>query len=136
MASQQDALSQLAELTDAGSGRSLVELGWIQQLRLEGTRVVFRLALPGFAQSQRDSIAAEARSRLEALDGIDSVQIELAQPGEGAPIGAVEPDRGTPTSEVARGVSFSACSDQHNPGVFGTKVMWGALPYWCVRLLV
>ena len=82
MASQQDALSQLAELTDAGSGRSLVELGWIQQLRLEGSRAVFRLALPGFAQSQRDSIAAEARSRLEALDGIDSVQIELAQPGE------------------------------------------------------
>ena len=51
MASQQDALSQLAELTDAGSGRSLVELGWIQQLRLEGNRAVFRLALPASVSS-------------------------------------------------------------------------------------
>ena len=42
MASQQDALSQLAELTDAGSGRSLMELGWIQQFRVEGSRAVFR----------------------------------------------------------------------------------------------
>ena len=100
MASQQDALSQLAELTDSGSGRSLVELGWIQQLRLEGTRAVFRLALPGFAQSQRDSIAAEARSRLEALDGIDSVQIELAQPGEGAPIGAAGHGQSQPRQPI------------------------------------
>ncbi|CAK28987.1 ATPases involved in chromosome partitioning [Synechococcus sp. RCC307] len=100
MASQQDALSQLAELTDAGSGRSLVELGWIQGLRLEGNRAVFRLALPGFAQSQRDSIASEARSRLEALDGIDSVQIELAQPGEGAPIGAAGHGQSQPRQPI------------------------------------
>ena len=57
MASQQDALSQLAELTDAGSGRSLVELGWIQGLRLEGNRAVFRLALPGFAQGSDERSA-------------------------------------------------------------------------------
>jgi len=101
MASQQDALSQLAELTDAGSGRSLVELGWIQQLRLDGNRAVFRLALPGFAQSQRDSIASEARSRLEALDGIDSVQIELAQPGEGAPIGAAGHGQSQPRQPIS-----------------------------------
>ena len=69
MASQQDALSQLAELTDAGSGRSLVELGWIQQFRVEGNRAVFRLALPGFAQGQRDTIASQARSRLEGIQG-------------------------------------------------------------------
>ena len=100
MASQQDALSQLSELTDAGSGRSLVELGWIQGLRLEGNRAVFRLALPGFAQSQRDSIASEARSRLEALDGIDSVQIELAQPGEGAPIGAAGHGQSQPRQPI------------------------------------
>ena len=100
MASQQDALSQLAELTDAGSGRSLVELGWIQGLRLEGSRAVFRLALPGFAQGQRDSIASQARSRLEALDGIDSVQIELAQPGEGAPIGAAGHGQSQPRQPI------------------------------------
>ncbi|MEB3255677.1 MAG: Mrp/NBP35 family ATP-binding protein [Synechococcaceae cyanobacterium] len=70
----------LAPLQDAGSGRSLLELGWIGAVRVQGSRAVFRLALPGFASSQRDRIASEARSALLALNGIDDVQIELAQP--------------------------------------------------------
>ncbi|MEB3176105.1 MAG: Mrp/NBP35 family ATP-binding protein [Synechococcus sp.] len=88
MATVDDARRVLGALKDAGSGRELLELGWIQQLRLEQNRAVFRLALPGFATSQRERIASEARSGLLQLDGIDDVQIELAQPGEGAPIGA------------------------------------------------
>jgi ATP-binding protein involved in chromosome partitioning len=85
-------LEALRPLRDAGSGRSLLELGWIEAPRLQGDRALFRLALPGFAQSQRDRIAAEARSALLAVEGINDVQIELAQPGnaghQGAPIGA------------------------------------------------
>jgi ATP-binding protein involved in chromosome partitioning len=65
-----------------------MELGWIQEPRLEGGRAVFRLALPGFAQGQRDRIAAETRAALLALDGVNDVQIELAQPAGAAPIGA------------------------------------------------
>ena len=90
-ASSHQVLDALRPLVDAGSGRSLLELGWIEQPRLQGNRALFRLALPGFAQSQRDRIASEARSALLALDGIDDVQIELAQPAanhQGAPIGA------------------------------------------------
>jgi ATP-binding protein involved in chromosome partitioning len=81
----------LEPLRDAGSGRPLLELGWIDAVRVQGPRAVFRLALPGFAASQRDRIAAEARAALLGLDGIDEVQIELAQPApppSGAPIGA------------------------------------------------
>ncbi len=88
MASVEQALAALNAVQDAGSGRSLMELGWIQEPRLEGDRAVFRLALPGFAQSQRDRIAAEARAALLALDGVADVQIELAQPSGAAPIGA------------------------------------------------
>lgn len=88
MATVDDARKVLGALKDAGSGRELLELGWIQQLRLEQNRAVFRLALPSFAASQRDRIAGDARSALLQLEGIDDVQIELAQPGEGAPIGA------------------------------------------------
>ncbi len=91
-ASPDQVLDALRPLSDAGSGRSLLELGWIEAPRLQGDRAVFRLALPGFAQSQRDRIAAEARSALLAVEGIKDVQIELAQPGnaghQGAPIGA------------------------------------------------
>jgi len=80
MASVEQAQAALNAVQDAGSGRSLIELGWIQEPRLEGDRIVFRLALPGFAQGQRDRIVAEARSALLAIDGVKEVQIELAQP--------------------------------------------------------
>jgi len=82
----------LTDLRDAGSGRSLLELGWITAPRVQGERALFRLALPGFAHSQQGRIAAEAREALLAVGGINDVQIELApqSPGghPGAPIGA------------------------------------------------
>ncbi len=99
MATPEQARAALSALRDAGSGRDLLELGWIQEPRLQGERALIRLALPGFAQSQRDRIAAEARAALLTLEGINDVQIELAQPqaaghshghpaAAGAPIGA------------------------------------------------
>ena len=87
-------LAALAPLRDAGSGRSLLDLGWIRAVRRREDRALLALALPGFATSQRDRIAAEARAALLALDGICEVQIELAaadapsSPSGGAPIGA------------------------------------------------
>ena len=88
MASADQALEALAALKDAGSGRSLIDLGWIDQVRVEGERALFRLLLPGFANSQRDRIADEARQSLLAIDGLSDVQIEVGPPPGGAPIGA------------------------------------------------
>ncbi len=96
MASVEQALAALNAVQDAGSGRGLIELGWIQEPRLESGRAVFRLALPGFAQSQRDRIAAETRAALLALDGVNDVQIELGQPTGAAPIGAAGHGPGGP----------------------------------------
>ena len=47
----------LEQVKDSGSGRSVVELGWIDQIRVHPPKVILRLVLPGFAQSQRDRIA-------------------------------------------------------------------------------
>jgi ATP-binding protein involved in chromosome partitioning len=80
--------ARLSELRDAGSGRSVVELGWIRQVRQQGSRAILQLALPGFAASQRDRLAAAAREALLAAPGIDDVQIELADPPSSGPIGA------------------------------------------------
>ena len=92
MATDADVRSALEGLNDAGSGRSLLELGWITAPRQQNNRAVFRLALPGFAHSQQGRIAEQAREALLALDGIDDVQIELAPQSsgghQGAPIGA------------------------------------------------
>ncbi len=112
------AIAALEPLRDAGSGRSLLELQWIRQVRLQNSRVVFRLALPGFAGGQRERIAAEARSALLAVGGIEDVQIELAQPTEaapahshgpgpghgGAPIGAAGHGGGGPERQAIPGV--------------------------------
>jgi ATP-binding protein involved in chromosome partitioning len=83
MATEEQARSALTSLQDSGSGRGVLELGWIREVRVQGARALFLLALPGFALSQRDRIAAEARQALLAVSGIDDVQIELAQPGSG-----------------------------------------------------
>ncbi|MEB3266771.1 MAG: Mrp/NBP35 family ATP-binding protein [Cyanobacteriota bacterium] len=111
MPSAELARSALAALVDGGSGRSLVDLGWIDAPRIQGNRAVFRLALPGFAAGQRERIASEARAALLALEGIDEVQIELA--AAGAPIGAAGhgpsqlPER-RPIPGVARVIAVSS----------------------------
>ncbi len=80
MATADQALEALNHLHDAGSGRTLLDLGWIGQVRVHASRAVFRLALPGYATSQRERIAADARAALLKLEGIDDVQIEISQP--------------------------------------------------------
>ena len=88
MSSVEQARVALEVVKDAGSGRSLLELGWLQDPRLQGERAWVRLALPGFAQSQQAQIAQEIRQALLDLDGVDDVQIEVGQPAGAAPIGA------------------------------------------------
>ena len=105
------AVAALRPLTDAGSGRSLLDLQWIQQVRVQNNRVVFRLALPGYASAQRERIATDARGALLQLAGIDDVQIELAPPPApaagghaGAPIGAAGHGGGGPERQPVPGV--------------------------------
>jgi ATP-binding protein involved in chromosome partitioning len=90
MATLEQATAALGALRDAGSGRSLLELGWIEQPRLQDGRLIFRLSLPAFAQSQQGRIASEAREAVLAIEGIRDMQIEVGQPAahQGAPIGA------------------------------------------------
>ena len=79
MTSAEQATKALEQIKDSGSGRTTLELGWIDQVRISPPRAVFRLNLPGFAQSQRERIASEARALLMGLDGINDVQIEVGQ---------------------------------------------------------
>ena len=88
MVTAEAARQALADLRDAGSGRSLLELGWLANLRLQGDRALIDLALPGFAASQRDTIVAGVRDRLEGLEGISSVQFELRDAPAGTAAGA------------------------------------------------
>ncbi|MFL0730872.1 MAG: iron-sulfur cluster assembly protein, partial [Prochlorococcus sp.] len=75
MATAEQASNALDQVKDSGSGRSAVELGWIDNIRVIPPRAVVRLSLPGFAQSQRDQLAQKTREVLLELDGINDVQI-------------------------------------------------------------
>ncbi|WP_320673850.1 Mrp/NBP35 family ATP-binding protein [Prochlorococcus sp. MIT 1341] len=79
----------LGEVKDSGSGRPVAELGWVDQVRVIPPRVILRMNLPAFANSQRERIAQEIRDSLSNLDGISDVQIELAnsQSPPDSPIG-------------------------------------------------
>ena len=82
MATAEQATTALAKIVDAGSGRAAVDLGWIDRVRVSPPRAVFRLNLPGFAQSQRERIVQESREQLLQLEGIDDVQIEVGTPAQ------------------------------------------------------
>lgn len=101
-------IEALRPVCDSGSGRSLLELGWITDVRRQGARAIFRLALPNFAASQRDRLAAEAREALLRVEGIQDVQIELASPPSSGPIGAAghgsSPGAGLPSRQAIPGV--------------------------------
>ena len=87
----------LQQVKDAGSGKSALELGWIEQIRISPPRAVFRLSLPGFAQGQRDRIVTEARETLLSIDGIDDVPPGLEPSGSAGPraVGYASPAPGT-----------------------------------------
>lgn len=87
MISAEQATQALSDLRDAGSDRSLLDLGWLDQVRVSPPRAVIRLNLPGFAQGQRDRIVNDARTRLLRLEGIEEVQIEVGQPPSQGGIG-------------------------------------------------
>ena len=87
MINTDQARNSLLRIKDAGTGRSILDLGWLDQIRINPPKAVIRMKLPNFAVSQRDRIATEVRQLLLDLEGILEVQIELANPSEDAPIG-------------------------------------------------
>lgn len=87
MATAEQVNSVLGQIKDESSGRSVIELGWIDQVRVGSQRAIFCLKLPGFAQGQRERIAREARKLIINLEGIEDVQIELGQPSSQGAIG-------------------------------------------------
>ena len=66
MLTDKEALNSLSCLKDSGSDRSILELGWIDQLIVRSPKVIVRLNLPSYAQSQRDRIANEIKEVLAA----------------------------------------------------------------------
>ena len=67
----------LQKVLDAGSKKNVIELAWINNVRITLPRVIVTLSLPSFANSQRDRIVKEVREILLDFEDIDDVQIEI-----------------------------------------------------------
>ena len=87
MFTEDDAIKELSSIKDAGSDRSVFELGWLDQIRVKSPKVIVRLNLPKYALSQRDRIASEIKKVLTNIPEITEVQIELANTPEEGEIG-------------------------------------------------
>ncbi len=77
MTTVQEANHALSKILDTGSQKNVIELGWIKNVRVAVPRSIITLALPTYANSQRDRIVQEARKILLNFPDIEDVQIEL-----------------------------------------------------------
>ena len=77
MTTVEEASYALSKIVDAGSQKSVIDLGWIKNVRVTSPRSIITLALPSYANSQRDRIVKEVREILLNFNDIDDVQIEL-----------------------------------------------------------
>ena len=87
MTNTDEALKALESVKDTESGKSVVELGWLGQIRINPPRAIVRLSLPDSAQKQREPIAKQIRALLQDFADIQDVQIELANTANSGPIG-------------------------------------------------
>jgi ATP-binding protein involved in chromosome partitioning len=69
----------LARVMDPELGRDLVELGMIKGVEIDDNQVKFTLALTTLACPLRDQIRSDAEQAVLALEGVQDVQIELAE---------------------------------------------------------
>jgi len=77
MTTIEDANFALSKILDAGSKKNVIELAWIKNIRIIIPRIIVTLALPTFANAQRERIVQEVRNVLLDFDDINDVQIEL-----------------------------------------------------------
>ena len=79
MLTEERVIDALREVMDPELRRSLVELGMVKDVEIEGSQVRFTLALTTLACPLKDQIVSEARAAVLALEGAEAVDIELAE---------------------------------------------------------
>ena len=75
--SEESVLEALKPIVDPDFGRSIVDLGFVKDLRIEGGRVSFKIELTTPACPVKEQFERSARERVEALPGVDEVQVEM-----------------------------------------------------------
>jgi len=79
MMTEEQVRQALAGVQDPELKRGLVELGMIHDVRVQGNEVRFTLALTTMACPFKDRIVEDAKRAVEALDGVQKVEVELRE---------------------------------------------------------
>jgi len=79
MVDHDEILEALKSVDDPELGKSLVELGMVHDVEVEGGQVRFVLALTTMACPLKGSITEDARSAVLALEGVEDVQVSLRE---------------------------------------------------------
>ena len=75
--SETDVLGALRPIMDPDFNKSIVELGFIKQLRIDGAKVSFSIELTTPACPVKAEFEREARERVLALQGVSEVEVTM-----------------------------------------------------------
>lgn len=114
MTTVEEATHALSKILDAGSKKNLIELGWIKNVRVKIPKVIITLALPSYANSQRDSIVKQVRNTLLNFSDINDVQVEI---DNNVQQGKSEPTNQSPQLQAIKGIKHIIAISSGKGGV-------------------
>jgi len=92
MISNEQVYQALQNVIDPELKRNLVELGMIRDVEVSDGQVRFTLTLTTLACPLKDQIVADARQAVLTLDGVQQVDVELAEMSDGEKQGLSQGD--------------------------------------------
>lgn len=79
MATKEQAIKALESVMDPELGRSIVDLGMVRDLEVDGGSIRFTLALTTKACPLQNTMIGDAREALLALDGVQEAQVQVGE---------------------------------------------------------
>jgi ATP-binding protein involved in chromosome partitioning len=90
--SESDVLGALRPIMDPDFNKSIVELGFVKELRIDGARVSFSIELTTPACPVKAEFERAARERVLALEGVSEVEVTMTSNTRGRNFGASSSD--------------------------------------------